>query len=450
MSSAESHQAITAAVDSQKKWASRSTSERAEIIRHWAMAIRRNKEHLANLITAENGKILSSARTEVDSGVAALEWYAEESKRTYGYYVPTLLEVHREQLISHQPVGVVGVITPWNFPLAMITRKVGAALAAGCAVVLKPAEDTPLSALAIAHLATTEAKLPEGLLSILTAQRGKHGAEEIGSVMCSSPDVRLIGFTGSTNVGRMLYTKAATYGKRVLLELGGNAPFIVFRSADLDQAVSGAIVSKFRCSGQTCVSANRFLVEDSIYDKFVQMLVASVSQLTMGDGRLPNTQLGPLINAAAVQKVHRFVEEAKTSGAKVLTGGSVPTSDQHQNGHFYPATVLIECTRDMSCVRNEIFGPVAPVLRFRSESEAIDLANATNHGLAAYIYTQQIQQAWSVARQLQCGMVGINSPRVSAAEMPFGGVKDSGIGREGGPHALVEFMDVKTINWDLA
>ncbi|OON13698.1 putative succinate-semialdehyde dehydrogenase [Opisthorchis viverrini] len=445
MSTTEVRSAINSAVQSQSSWAARASDDRSKVVRQWAKSIRDNMEALAQLITTENGKTLPDARNEVASAIAALEWYAEEAKRTYGYFVPTLQGTSRRQLIHHQPVGVVGVITPWNFPVSMITRKVGAAVAAGCSVVLKPAEDTPLSALALTYLATSEAGLPAGVLNTVTTPRGSDGAEQVGNVLCSDANVRLIGFTGSTTVGKMLYHKASAYGKRVQLELGGNAPFIVFASANLDKAVSGAIATKFRCSGQTCVSANRILVEESIYDQFVDKLTMAVSRLTMGDGTLPDTRLGPLINHAAVDKVHNLVESAKTAGAIVTIGGSRPDS----KGCFYPATVIANCNSEMACVRNEIFGPVAPIIKFRSQSEVIQMANDTDYGLAAYVYTQQISQAWQVAEKLQFGMIGINSPRVSSVEMPFGGVKGSGIGREGGPHALLEFMDVKTFSWDL-
>ncbi|KAF8567245.1 hypothetical protein P879_08414, partial [Paragonimus westermani] len=447
MSSHEVQLAIASAKKTQEAWAKTPANERAGIIRRWADTIRENQEALAQLITAENGKTISDARVEVSASSGALEWYAEEAKRTYGSFVPAIHVTNRRQLIQHQPVGVVGVITPWNFPLAMITRKVGAAIAAGCAVVLKPAEDTPLSALALTQLAVTSAKLPAGLLQTITASRDE--AEQVGNTLCINPDVRLIGFTGSTAVGKMLYAKAAAHGKRVLLELGGNAPFLVFQSANLDRAVAGAVACKFRCSGQTCVSANRIFVQDTIYEEFVHKLSAAVSSLTMGDGSLPETKLGPLINKAAVHKVHNLVESAKNSGAKAVVGGTLPNADKYAEGCFYPATVLADCAPNMVCVDNEIFGPVAPVIRFRSEPEAIELANSTPYGLAAYLYTQDIRQAWHVAEQLQFGMVGVNSPRVSSIEMPFGGIKDSGIGREGGQHSLIEFMDVKTISWDL-
>ncbi|THD21990.1 Aldehyde dehydrogenase NAD(P)+ protein [Fasciola hepatica] len=470
MSSDEVHMAIQSAKVAQSSWSRRPAESRAAIIRDWARAIEENRDALAQLITAENGKTLSDSYAEVSSGVASLYWYAEEAKRIYGKVVPSLDVSNRRQLIHYRPVGVVGIVTPWNFPLSMITRKAGAALAAGCAVILKPAEDTPLSALAITHLAVSNAKLPAGLLNTITASRDPEGAQAIGEVLCKDPLVRLIGFTGSTSVGKRLYSQASVHGKRVLLELGGNAPFVVFSSANLDRAVKGMIASKFRCSGQvivlpisfgycpccflpsktqTCVSANRILVEDCIYDEFVERTVAAVQQLKMGDGSEQNTRIGPLINEAAVNKVNMLVESAKEAGAKALVGGSLPTGEPFNRGCFYPPTVLADCSASMNCVRNEIFGPVAPICRFKTETEAIEMANGTAYGLAAYVYTNDIRQAWHFSEQVAFGMVGLNSPRVSSSEMPFGGIKDSGIGREGGPDALYEFMDLKTINWDL-
>ncbi|CAL8108141.1 unnamed protein product [Calicophoron daubneyi] len=449
MSSAAAEQAINAASTAQKIWATRPPNERASVIRRWAQSLRSNQEALARLITAENGKTISDARTEVSSGASGLEWYAEEVRRNYGYFVPPLQKSGRRQIVHHQPVGVIGVITPWNFPLSMITRKAGAALAAGCAVVLKPAEDTPLTALAITHLAVTEAGLPPELLSTITAARDVEGAQQIAETFCNHPDVRMIGFTGSTVVGKMIYKKAAAHAKRVLLEMGGNAPLLVFRSANLEKAVEGAIAAKFRCSGQTCVCVNRIYVENDIYESFVQKLAEGVSKLKMGDGSIEDTKIGPLVNRKAVDKVEGLVNSAKKDGAIALVGGERPKDEEFAHGSFYPATVLSECHSEMACVRNEIFGPVAPVCRFSKEDEAFKLANQTPYGLAAYVYTQDIRQIWRASVELQYGMVGINTPWVSTPEMPFGGVKDSGIGREGGPHALEEFMDTKTICWDI-
>ncbi|CAH8461349.1 unnamed protein product [Heterobilharzia americana] len=343
---------------SQKEWASKSPDERSSIIRKWADTIRENVDSLTALITAENGKSSSDARTEVLSGILALEWYAEEARRVFGRYVPSLRSHSKKQLIIHQPVGVVGVITPWNFPLSMITRKAGAALASGCSVIVKPSEDTPLW------------------------------------------------LHWFTKVGMMLYAKAANHGKRVLLEMGGNAPFIVFDSANLEKAITGTLGCKFRCSGQTCVSANRIFVHESIYDKFVTKLSEAVSRLHMGDGANSNVNLGPVINMKALNKIEDLVRSA------------------------------IEM--------------VPKLCRFRSEESVIELANETSYGLAGYIYTEDMGQAWRMAEKLQVGMVGLNTGFVSTVELPFGGVKNSGIGREGGPNALHEFMDIKTITWDVS
>nr|CAH8832334.1 unnamed protein product [Trichobilharzia regenti] len=441
---------------SQKEWAAKSPDERSSVIRKWADTIRENVDSLAALITAENGKSSSDARTEVLTGVSALEWYAEEAKRVYGYHVPSLRSHLRQQLIVHQPVGVVGVITPWNFPLSMITRKVGAALASGCSVIVKPAEDTPLSALAIAYLGVEKAGIPSGVLNVITAKGGGEGAEQVGDVFCRHPSVRLIGFTGSTKVGMALYAKAANSGKRVLLEMGGNAPFIIFDSANIEKAVDGTVGCKFRCSGQTCVSANRIFVHERIYDKFVSRLSEAVSRLHMGNGANPNVNLGPVINENALNKIDSLVRSAIKSGAQAIVGGQGrlmgkdSSGFDYSKGYFYPATVLSNCHTKMECIEQEIFGPVASICRFKSEEEVIEAANETFYGLAGYIYTENINQAWRMADRLQVGMVGLNTGFVSTPELPFGGVKNSGIGREGGPHALHEFMNVKTITWDIS
>ncbi|CAH8466643.1 unnamed protein product [Heterobilharzia americana] len=441
---------------SQKEWASKSPDERSSIIRKWADTIRENVDSLTALITAENGKSSSDARTEVLSGILALEWYAEEARRVFGRYVPSLRSHSKKQLIIHQPVGVVGVITPWNFPLSMITRKAGAALASGCSVIVKPSEDTPLSALAVSYLGVEKAGIPPGVLNVITAAAGEEGAQQVGDTLCTNPHVRLVGFTGSTKVGMMLYAKAANHGKRVLLEMGGNAPFIVFDSANLEKAITGTLGCKFRCSGQTCVSANRIFVHESIYDKFVTKLSEAVSRLHMGDGANSNVNLGPVINMKALNKIEDLVRSAIENGAQALIGGQgrLVTKDSfgfdYSKGYFYPATVLSNCHPKMACVEEEIFGPVASVCRFRSEESVIELANETSYGLAGYIYTEDMGQAWRMAEKLQVGMVGLNTGFVSTVELPFGGVKNSGIGREGGPNALHEFMDIKTITWDVS
>ncbi|CAH8475086.1 unnamed protein product [Schistosoma mattheei] len=439
---------------SQKEWKSKTPGERSSVIRKWADTIRQNVDSLTDLIVAENGKSSFDARNEVLSGVSALEWYAEEAKRVFGLYIPSLSSHSRRQLIAQQPIGVVGVITPWNFPLSMVTRKVGAALASGCSVIIKPAEDTPLTSLAITYLGIEKAGIPPGVLNVITAAVDDNGAEEIGNVLCTHPIVRLIGFTGSTEVGTMLYAKAANYGKRVLLEMGGNAPFIIFDSANIEKAVTGAVGCKFRCSGQTCISANRIFVHDEIHDVFVNKLTEAVSRLHMGNGANPNTNLGPVINEKALTKIEKLVNLAVEHGAHPLIGGHSRLKGKnsfgfdYSNGYFYPATVLSNCHTKMACMEEEVFGPVASVCRFKNEEELIELANATPYGLAGYIYTENINQAWRIADELQVGMVGLNTGFVSTIELPFGGIKNSGIGREGGPNALHEFMDIKTITWD--
>lgn len=450
-STSEAESSIDVASRSQKDWASKPVGDRANVMQKWANSLRQNIDALAQLITAENGKSLSDAHAEVLSGATALEWYAEEAKRSFGYVVPSNRGRYRQQLIIHQPVGVVGVITPWNFPLSMVTRKVGAALAAGCSVIIKPAEDTPLSALAITQLGLQEADIPPGVLNVLTATKTPEGAEAIGNVLCSHPSVHLIGFTGSTKVGKMLYQKAASYGKRVLLEMGGNAPFIVFDSADINKAVTGAIACKFRCSGQTCISANRIFVQSKIYEQFSTKFAEAASKLVIGDGSRQGVKLGPVINSIALAKVENLVTEALKDGAKPLLGAQGRLqSPQFANGFFYPTTVLINCQPSMRCMEQEIFGPVASLCRFDTEDEVIKLANDTSYGLAGYLYTTEIPQAWRVSELLQVGMVGINTGLVSTIELPFGGVKDSGMGREGGPHALLEFMNTKTLSWDVS
>nr|ABS45104.1 aldehyde dehydrogenase NAD(P)+-like protein [Schistosoma japonicum] len=445
---------VNVASISQKEWALKTPDERYSVIRKWADTIRQNIDSLADLIVAENGKSLSDARTEVLSGVSALEWYSEEAKRVFGYHIPSLRSHSRHQLIVHQPIGVVGVITPWNFPLSMITRKVGAALASGCSVIVKPAEDTPLTSLAVAYLGVEKAGIPPGVLNVITAAGDDSGAEQVGNVLCTHPLVRLVGFTGSTKVGTMLYTKAAECGKRVLLEMGGNAPFIIFDSANIDKAVAGATGCKFRCSGQTCISANRIFVHDKVHDVFVSKLTEAVSLLHMGNGVHPDVKLGPVINEKALNKIEKLVNSAVENGAQTLIGGHGRLKGKnsfgfdYSNGYFYPATVLSNCHTKMTCMEEEVFGPVASVCKFKTEEEVIELANKTPYGLAGYIYTENINQAWRTANQLQVGMVGLNTGFVSTIELPFGGVKSSGIGREGGPNALHEFMDTKTITWD--
>jgi succinate-semialdehyde dehydrogenase/glutarate-semialdehyde dehydrogenase len=383
-------------------------------------------------MTLEQGKPLAESRGEVAYGASFIEWFAEEGKRAYGETIPSHARDKRIVVIK-QPVGVVGCITPWNFPIAMITRKVGPALAAGCTVVSKPASQTPFSALALAVLAE-RAGLPAGVLNIVTGP-----ATEIGGELTSNSDVRKISFTGSTEVGKVLMAQCATSVKKVSLELGGNAPFIVFDDADLDAAVDGAIVSKYRNTGQTCVCANRILVQGSVYDDFAGRLAKAVDKLTVGSGLEGNVSQGPLIDMAAVEKVESHIADAVSKGAKVIRGGERVSPGTR----FFKPTVLTGATTEMAVAREETFGPVAPLFRFETEADAIELANATEFGLAAYFYGRDIGRVWRVAEALEYGIVGINTGLISTEVAPFGGVKESGIGREGSKYGLEEFLEAK-------
>jgi succinate-semialdehyde dehydrogenase/glutarate-semialdehyde dehydrogenase len=383
-------------------------------------------------MTLEQGKPLAESRGEVAYGASFIEWFAEEAKRAYGDTIPSHARDKRIVVIK-QPVGVVGCITPWNFPIAMITRKVGPALAAGCTVVAKPASQTPFSALALAALAE-QAGLPAGVLNVITGS-----ATEIGGELTGSPIVRKISFTGSTEIGKVLMAQCAGTVKKLSLELGGNAPFIVFDDADLDAAVEGAIVSKYRNTGQTCVCANRLLVHTSVYDRFAEKLAAAVDRLKVGSGLDAGVTQGPLIDAAALEKVESHVRDAVSKGATILRGGS----RQGEGGRFFAPTVLTGVTPAMALAREETFGPVAPLFKFETEAEAIELANATEYGLAAYFYGRDIGRVWRVAEALEYGMVGINTGLISTEVAPFGGVKESGIGREGSKYGLDEYLEVK-------
>lgn len=428
----ETRTAIEAAANAFRAWSQTLAKERSTILRRWFELIMSHAEELAHLMTAEQGKPLAEARGEVAYGASFVEFFAEEAKRIYGETIPT----HRRDgriIVIKQPVGVVAAITPWNFPLAMITRKVAPALAAGCTVVCKPAPDTPLTALALAALAD-EAGMPGGVLNFVTGD-----AEQIGREMTANPLVRFIGFTGSTRVGKLLMSQAAATVKKVALELGGNAPFIVFDDADLDRAVDGALASKYRNSGQTCVCANRLLIQDGIYDAFAKKLAGKVAEMKVGIGTEPGVMQGPLINERALSKVEAHVADAVAKGAKVLTGGR-----RHAlGGTFYEPTILTDVTPEMLCAREETFGPVAPLFRFHTEEEAVKLANDTPSGLAAYFYARDIGRVWRVAEQLEYGMVGINEGIISTEVAPFGGVKESGLGREGSHHGIEEFVEMK-------
>lgn len=425
--------AIKAAKDAMPAWAARTAKDRAGILKRWFSLIMDHQEELAQLITAECGKPLAEARGEVAYGASFVEWFAEEGKRAYGEVIPTHNPGARIVVVK-QPVGVVSAITPWNFPVAMITRKAAPALAAGCPMIVKPAEATPLSALAMETLAL-QAGIPEGLFKIVTTCE----PAKIGQVLTTHPDIRKISFTGSTAVGKILMQQAAGTVKRSSMELGGNAPFIVFDDADLDQAVAGAIASKYRNAGQTCVCANRFYVQSGVYDAFVQKFSEKVATLKVGDGTADGTDVGPLINAAAMDKVSALVQSALKAGANAIVGG---TPSGHGD-NFYTPTVLADTTPEMEISSAEIFGPVAPVFKFEDEADVIALANNTPYGLAAYFYARDLGRVWRVAEALEYGMVGVNEGILSTEVAPFGGVKESGIGREGARQGLDEYLETK-------
>ena len=394
-----------------------------------------NQEDLARLITAEGGKPMLESRGEVAYGAAFIEWFGEEAKRVYGDVIPSTF-TDRRVVVDKEPIGVCAAITPWNFPIAMVTRKVGPALAAGCPIILKPAHETPLSALALAELAE-RAGLPAGLFSVVTSASGR----VVGGEMTSNPIVRKLTFTGSTGVGKVLMRQCADTIKKLSLELGGNAPFIVFDDADLDKAVAGAIASKYRNSGQTCVCVNRFIVQDGIYDEFAEKLSAAVNAMKVGNGAEEGVVQGPLINEAGVEKVESHVNDAIEKGACVVAGGK-----RHAlGGNFFEPTVLTDVTPDMAVAHEETFGPLSPLFRFKTEEEAIALSNDTEFGLAAYFYTRDAARTWRVSRALEYGIVGINEGIISTEVAPFGGVKESGLGREGSKYGIEDFLEIKYI-----
>ena len=430
----ETRAAIEAAHAAFPAWSGLLAKERGAILRRWYDLQREHAEDLARLMTAEQGKPLAEARAEVDYGSAFTEFYSEEAKRVVGEIIPTPRQSGRV-LVLKQPVGVVGAITPWNFPLAMITRKISPALAAGCTVVVKPAPETPLSALALAELAV-RAGFPPGVINVVTGD-----AEKIGGELTSNPQVRMITFTGSTAVGKLLMRQSAGTVKKLSLELGGNAPFIVFDDADLDAAVAGAMASKFRNSGQTCVSANRILVQGGVYDRFAEKLAEAVSNLKVGDGMEEGVAQGPLINEAGLLKVEAHVADALEQGAKAVLGGT----PHALGGTFFQPTVLTDVSPAMRIAREETFGPVAALFRFADDAEAIAMANDTPFGLAAYFYTRDLARAWRVAEALDYGMIGINEGMISTELAPFGGVKESGQGREGSHHGIEEFLELKYV-----
>ena len=431
---AETRRAIEAAERALPAWRAKTGKERSAILRKWNDLILAAQDDLALILTTEQGKPLAEAKGEIQIGAAYVEWFAEEAKRIYGDTIPTPW-ADRRIVVVKQPVGVCAAITPWNFPHSMITRKVAPGLAAGCTIVLKPAEQTPYSALALAELAE-RAGFPKGVLNIVTGD-----APAVGGELCANPAVRKVSFTGSTEVGRLLMKQSAPTVKKISLELGGNAPFIVFEDADLDAAAEGAIVSKYRNSGQTCVCANRLFVHDKVYDAFAAKLVEKVKALQVSPGTEPGAAQGPLIDQHALAKVEEHVADAKAGGAKVLSGGR-----RHaRGGTFYEPTVLADVKPEMKIFREETFGPVAPLFRFKTDAEVIELANRTEYGLAAYFFSRDIGRVWRVAEALDYGMVGVNSGLITTEVAPFGGVKQSGLGREGAKYGCEEFVEVKYI-----
>lgn len=434
MGRAETERAIAAAAVAQKQWRMVTAKERSARLKKWFTLIIQHQEDLAHILTVEQGKPLAEARGEIAYGASFIEWFAEEAKRVYGEVIPSPLN-DRRLLVLKQPIGVTAAITPWNFPNAMITRKAAPALAAGCAMIVKPAEQTPLSALALAVLAE-EAGIPGGVFQVITGD-----ARQIGAAICESPVVAKLSFTGSTEVGRILMRQSADTIKKLSLELGGNAPFIVFDDADLDAAVEGAMASKYRNAGQTCVCANRLFVQDGVFDAFAKKLADRVVQLQVGDGFTAGVTQGPLIDDAALDKVESHVADAIAKGARLVVGGK-----RHAlGGTFYEPTVLADVSPDSIVFREETFGPVAPLFRFKTDDEVVELANRTEFGLASYFFSRDIGRIWRVAEALEYGMVGVNSGLISNEVAPFGGVKQSGLGREGSHHGIDEYLEIKYV-----
>jgi len=432
MGEPETRRTIEAASRAFPAWAARTAKERANILRRWFDLVMANQEDLAVLMTAEQGKPLAEARGEIAYAASFIEWFAEEGKRVYGDVIPGH-QADKRLVVIRQPVGVVAAITPWNFPSAMITRKAGPALAAGCTFLCKPATQTPYSALALAELAQ-RAGIPPGVFNILTGS-----AAAIGGEMTRNPIVRKLTFTGSTEIGKKLMEQCAGTLKKVSMELGGNAPFLVFDDADLDAAVEGAIISKYRNTGQTCVCANRLLVQDGVYDAFAKKLAQAVGKLRIGDGLAGATEQGPLIDDKALAKVEEHIQDAVAKGATVVAGGK-----RHAlGGTFFEPTIIANVTREMMVAREETFGPLAPLFRFRTEEEAIAMANDTEFGLASYFYTRDLARSWRVAEKLEYGMVGINTGLISTDVAPFGGIKESGMGREGSKYGILDYTEIK-------
>ena len=433
LTASDATKAIAAAHAALPAWRGKTGKERHAILLKWFQLIMANQDDIARILTSEQGKPYAEAKGEVAYGASFVEWFAEEAKRVNGEVLPQF-DNNRRLLVLKQPIGVCAAITPWNFPIAMITRKVAPALAAGCTVVIKPAELTPLTALAVAELAT-RAGVPAGVLNVLTADSDNSIA--MGKIFCASPIVSHISFTGSTEVGRILMAQSAPTVKKLALELGGNAPFIVFDDADVDSAVEGAMASKYRNAGQTCVCANRIYVQDGVYDAFVEKFAAKVKALKVGNGFTEGVVQGPLIEPAALEKVERHIADALTKGGKLLAGG------KRLQGQFIEPTLIGDATADMLCAREETFGPFAPIFRFKTDQEAIDAANNTEFGLASYFYSRDVGRIFRIAEALEYGMVGINAGVIATEHVPFGGVKQSGLGREGSRHGMDEYLEMK-------
>ena len=425
-------QAVEAADVALQTWKLTTAKERSLLLKKWYQLIMDNQEDLAIILSTEQGKPMAESRGEIAYGASFIEWFAEEAKRTYGDVIPHDKQ-GRRLVVIRQPVGVVAAITPWNFPNAMITRKVGPALAAGCTVIIKPASETPLSALALVALAE-QAGIPKGVVNVVTGS-----ARDIGEVLTTHPTVRKVSFTGSTQIGKLLMQQCSSTMKKISMELGGNAPFIVFEDADLDRAVEGAIASKFRNSGQTCVCTNRILVQEKVYDAFIEKLAIAVKKLKVADAFVEGAEQGPLINEKAVEKIQEHIEDATAKGAKVIAGGH-----RHALGQtFFEPTIISDVTAEMLVAKDETFGPLAPVFKFSTEAQAIHMANDTEFGLASYIYTESLSRAWRVGEALEYGMVGINEGIISTEIAPFGGIKESGGGREGSKYGIEDYMELK-------
>lgn len=432
MGAAETREAIDAAAGALPAWRALTAKERSAILRRWFELMMEHQDDLARLMTLEQGKPLAEAKGEISYAASFIEWFAEEGKRIYGDTIPGH-QADKRLLVIKQPIGVTAAITPWNFPAAMITRKAGPALAAGCTMVLKPASQTPFSALALAELAN-RAGIPEGVFNVVTGS-----ASEVGNELTGNPLVRKLSFTGSTEIGRQLMEQCAKDIKKVSLELGGNAPFIVFDDADLDKAVEGALASKFRNAGQTCVCANRLYVQDGVYDRFAEKLQQAVSKLQIGDGLQPNVTIGPLIDEKAIAKVQEHIADALGKGARIVTGGKV----HELGGNFFQPTILVDVPGDAKVAKEETFGPLAPLFRFKDEADIIAQANDTEFGLAAYFYARDLSRVFRVGEALEYGIIGINTGLISTEVAPFGGVKSSGLGREGSKYGIEDYLEIK-------